>query len=74
MSQRTVFTTRVNGDRRLEHVGHVIERRVFVRREEDRLKAFESEHLIARGSAATLAELQAKLAARGYPTEGASHA
>lgn len=60
MSLRTVMTTRATFDRRMEFVAHVLEeRRSETRREADRL--------IARTTAATIAELLAKLSARGYP-------
>lgn len=62
ISYRTVFTTRADADRRLQHVAHVIEQRKSVRRQIDRL--------LAVGTAPTMAELQAKLAVRGYPTTG----
>lgn len=62
ISYRTVFTTRADADRRLQHVAHVIERRTSIRRNIDRL--------LAVGTASTMAELQAKLALRGLPTSG----
>ena len=57
---RTIFTTRCDADRRIQHVAHVIERRTCTRRHTDRM--------IQRGTADTMAALVEKLRARGLPT------